>query len=414
MHERRNIEVWADWAELPTRTRVGELLVQTSRGKEIHSFTYEDDWLKSAPIVLDPDLELLRGPQYPKPQRLSFGAFLDSSPDRWGRVLMDRREALVARKEKRAPRQLRSVDYLLGVHDTQRLGGLRFCVEGGPFLDDNEERTAPPITSLRALEQASLDLEREGDESSARFEEALRVLLVPGSSLGGARPKASVVDVDGSLWLAKFPSDGDTHDVGGWEEVAARLARAAGISMSPSRAVRMGHRHHTFLTQRFDRRLDLRLHFASAMTMTGHVDGDVASYLELVDVLVSHGAATDEDLEQLWRRIVFAMCISHVDDHLRNHGFLLKGNGWRLSPAYDVNPIPSGNGQVLNVDLTSNAQDLDLAREVAPWFHVSDKRRKSIVVEVVEAVRSWRDEASALGISREEQSRLANAFRLVD
>jgi len=325
---------------------------------------------------------------------------------------MDRREALLARKAGRPPRALQGVDYLLGVHDTQRLGGLRFRIGEGPFLDDDDARAAPPLTSLRALEQASLELERSGDEDSPRFEEALKLLLVPGSSLGGARPKASVTDVDGSLWLAKFPSDGDTHDVGAWEAVAATLARDAGIWMSPSRAERFSHRHHTFLTRRFDRRFDVRLHFASAMTMTRHVDGEPASYLELADVLIQQGASPDADLEQLWRRIVFGMCISHVDDHLRNHGFLLAGDGWRLAPAYDVNPIPTGHGHVLNIDLHSNAQDLGLARDVAAWFRVDGRRSEAIVGEVLTAVRRWRDVATGLGLSRDEQRRMEPAFRV--
>ena len=412
--ERRHIQVEADWAELPGRRRVGELVVQVTRGKEVYAFTYDPDWLKSGPkFVLDPSLQLYRGPQYPEAHRASFGVFLDSSPDRWGRVLMDRREALQARKAGRATRPLHNVDYLLGVHDPQRLGALRFKIGDGPFLDDDGERAAPPVTSLRALEQASLELERTTDETSPRFEEALRLLLVPGSSLGGARPKASVTDVDGSLWLAKFPSDGDTHDVGAWEAVAVTLARDAGIWMAPSRAERFSHRHHTFLTKRFDRQLDVRLHFASAMTLTGHVDGEPASYLELAEVLTQQGASPDEDLEQLWRRIVFSMCISHTDDHLRNHGFLLGPDGWRLAPAYDVNPIPTGNGHVLNVDMASNAQDLSLARDVAPWFRVDGRRSEQIVSEVLVAVRRWREVAQTIGLSRDEQNRLQHAFRLV-
>jgi serine/threonine-protein kinase HipA len=214
---------------------------------------------------------------------------------------------------------------VLGVHDAQRLGALRFRVGDGPFLDDDGARAAPPLTSLRALEQASLTLERSADDDQVR--DALRLLLVPGSSLGGARPKASVTDTDGSLWLAKFPSTADSHDAGAWEAVASTLARDAGVVMAPARAERFSHRHHTFLTKRFDRQLDVRRHFVSAMTMTGHVDGEPGSSLELADVLIQHGAAPEIDLEQLWRRIVLSMCITHVDDHLRNHGFLWTAAG---------------------------------------------------------------------------------------
>jgi serine/threonine-protein kinase HipA len=217
------------------------------------------------------------------------------------------------------------------------------------------------------------------------------------------------------LWLAtkKFPSDGDVNDVGAWEAVAGTLAVDAGIWMAPSRCERFSHRHHTFLTRRFDRDQDVRRHFASAMTLTGHVDGEPASYLELADVLTRAGASPHEDLEQLWRRIVFSMCISHVDDHLRNHGFLLGTGGWRLAPAYDVNPIPTGNGHVLNIDMTSNTQDLSLARDVAPWFRVEGKRAEHIISEVIAAVRRWREVAQHVGLSRDEQNRMQHAFRLV-
>ncbi len=414
----RSVDVWGDWAELPARRRIGALVAQSVRGKEVFSFEYDPAWLHDgSALVLDPSLQLGRGRIFPGRQGAAsesqnFGVFLDSSPDRWGRVLMNRREAFNARKEGRPVRPLYAVDYLLGVNDPQRMGGLRFRIGEGPFLDDNEQRAAPPLTSLRALEQASLQLERRGEEDSPSSEEALRLLLVPGSSLGGARPKASVTNVDGSLWLAKFPSADDLHDVGAWEEVAARLARKAGIHMAESRAEQFTHRHHTFLTQRFDRLGDTRVHFASAMTLTGHVDGEPGSYLEIADVLVQHGANPAADLEQLWRRIVFAMCISHVDDHLRNHGFLHRDGAWRLAPAYDVNPIPTGNGHVLNIDDSSNAQDLSLARDVAPVFRVNGKTSESIIAAVRAAVRTWRDEARALGIGRDEQDRLANAFRL--
>lgn len=386
------------------------------RGKEVFSFEYDEDWLKSGPkLALDPALALYSGPQFAAGGDGNFGVFLDSCPDRWGRVLMTRREALRARQEGRKARPLFGLDYLLGVHDAQRMGGLRYRVGAGPFLDDDGDVTAPPWTSIRELEQASLELESDDIEASPRYEALLNLLFVPGSSLGGARPKASVLDVDQTLWLAKFPAKDDLHNTGAWELVAARLAHKAGVVAAEARAQRFSHPHHTFLTRRFDRdERGHRIHFASGMAMTGRTDGEGASYLDLVNVLVQHGAAPAADLEQLWRRIVFSMCISNVDDHLRNHGFLLTPAGWVLSPAYDVNPSATGNGHVLNIDESSNEQDLALAREVAPFFRVKTASAETIIKEVTSAVVTWPTEAAALGISRSQQQAMAHAFRLVD
>lgn len=415
---RRSVEVWADWDGLPTATRVGELHATASRGKEVFSFAYEPAWLKSgAALSLDPHLGLYSGPQYASVERASFGVFLDSSPDRWGRVLLDRREALLAREEGRRVRPLLELDYLLGIYDGHRMGALRFRRVDSAFLDDNRALAAPPWASLRELEHASLQLERDDIEDDPSYARWLRLLIAPGSSLGGARPKVSVLDVDGSLWIAKFPSRDDGHDVGAWEGVLHRIARRAGIVTAEARVERFGHRHHTFLAKRFDRTASgARVHFASAMTLTGHVDGEPASYLELAEVLAQQGSQPARDLAQLWRRIVFSMCVSNVDDHLRNHGFMLdpSGAGWALAPAYDLNPVARGNGLVLNVDETDNAQDLDLARSVAEFFRLKPGRAETIVHEVVAAVKTWKREAMASGIPRAQQERMANAFRLVD
>lgn len=415
---RRSVEVWADWDTLPSVARVGELHAVSSRGREVFSFEYDPAWLHSGTALsLDPDLGLYAGPQYAAGERTNFGAFLDSSPDRWGRVLLDRREALLAREEGRRARPLLELDYLLGVYDGHRMGALRLRRVDSAFLDDNRELAAPPWASLRELEHASLELERDGVEDDPSYARWLRMLIAPGSSLGGARPKAGVVAVDGGLWIAKFPSRDDTHDVGAWEGVLHRLAHRAGVVTAEARVERFGHRHHTFLARRFDRtKHGARVHFASAMTLTGHVDGEPASYLELAEVIARQGARPARDLEQLWRRIVFSMCVSNVDDHLRNHGFLLdpRGVGWALSPAYDLNPVARSDGLVLNVDETDNAQDLDLARSVAEHFRLKAPRATAIIEEVLTAARTWREEASASGISRAHQERMANAFRLAD
>lgn len=396
---------------------MGWLHAAPSRGKEIFSFEYDRAWLGSDhALVVDPGLRLHHGPQHAPSGRDNFGVFLDSSPDRWGRVLLQRREAQRARAQKRREMPLLESDCLLGVYDLHRLGGLRFRSAGGPFLDDNSELASPPWTSLRELEQASLQLERVGVERDPSYGKWLSMLIAPGRSLGGARPKASVLDTKGRLWIAKFPSDNDTNDIGAWESVAHALARKAGVVVADGERKRFGKKHHTFLSRRFDRTdAGGRIHFASAMTMLDRGDGEGgASYIDLAGVLTQHGAHAPRDLEQLWRRIVFFVCISNVDDHLRNHGFLLERKGWALAPAYDMNPVAHGDGLTLNISETDSAQDLDLVVEVAKHFRVKAARAKEIGGEVRTAVGGWRAEAKRAGIARAEQDRMAGAFRLAD
>jgi serine/threonine-protein kinase HipA len=411
---RQTLEVWADWEALGAATLAGWLHATPARGHDVFSFEYADSWLAAGHAVpLDPNLPLTRGIQYVPAGRDNFGVFLDSSPDRWGRVLMQRREAQVARETKRSARRLTEADYLLGVFDGHRMGGLRYRVSGGPFLDDNAELASPPWTSLRDLERASLRLEREGVERDPKYAQWLRMLIAPGRSLGGARPKASVLDAKNGLWLAKFPSANDIDDIGGWESVVHTLAVRAGIDTAEAKRHRFGSKHHTFLTRRFDRTRAGRVHFASAMTLLDRRDGDDgASYLDLVSVLVQQGANAARDLEQLWRRIVFFVCVSNVDDHLRNHGFLLEQDAWRLAPAYDMNPNADRDGLSLNISETDNAQDLDLVRDVAKHFRVKSRRADEIIAEVLKAVATWRSEAKKAKLSRDEQERMAPAFRL--
>lgn len=383
------------------------------------SFEYDAAWLGSTHCAqLDPTLALYRGPLFPTAGRANFGVFLDSCPDRWGRVLMRRREAHLARSEGREERRLCESDYLLGVHDGHRMGALRFRM-GGPFLDDDDQLAAPPWTSLRDLENASLQLERDDADFDPDYGRWLRMLIAPGGSLGGARPKASVLDEHARLWIAKFPSRRDEDDVGAWEGVVRELAAGAGVVVPEARVQRFGSEHHTYLSCRFDRTHDSqRLHFASAMTLLERRDGDDgddgASYLELADALIRLGANTGADLEQLWRRIVLSVCVSNTDDHLRNHGFMLTTKGWALAPAYDVNADPGGEGLKLNISESDNAQDLELTLEVAPFFRVKAPRAEEIVDEVVASVRSWRTVASARGISKASQDRFRRAFRVAD
>ncbi|RPD39447.1 type II toxin-antitoxin system HipA family toxin [Chitinophaga barathri] len=413
----KQIYVYADWQELAGARFMGLLKAESVRGKEVFSFSYEPEWLEAGPaLLIDPDLQLFSGPQYTSEEKPNFGLFTDSSPDRWGRVLMERREALIAREEGRRTRALMESDYLLGVHDLYRMGALRFKLDpDGPFLDNNAAMAAPPITSLRSLEEASLALENDDAVEDPAFAQWLNLLMSPGSSLGGARPKASVTDPDGHLWIAKFPSRRDDRNIGAWEQVVNMLAVRSGLNVAESTARRFSQDQHTFLSKRFDRTVGGdRIHFASAMTLLGQTDGaDAAaqvSYLQLAEFIVRHGAAPDADLEELWRRIVFYICVSNSDDHLRNHGFLLTPRGWRLSPAYDVNPIPNATGLNLNISDHNNELDVDLAREVADRFRVQEKKREEIIRQVSETVTHWREVATGIGISRSEMERMQNCF----
>ena len=413
----RDIYVYADWKEMKEPMLMGTLHSNRLRGKEIFSFEYDKDWLKKGyNHLLDPKLQFYSGLHYADEDQGNFGLFLDSSPDRWGRILMRRREAALARKEGRNADTLYETDYLLGVYDEHRMGAMRYKVDpGGSFLNDNREMASPPWTSLRELEQVSLRLEEDDVIDDPDYLKWLSMLVAPGASLGGARPKASVLDESGSLWIAKFPSRNDQGDVGGWEIVTYEMAINAGINMAESMARKFSSDHYTFLTKRFDRTATgERLHFASAMTMLGYTDGqdhaDGASYLELVEFLQTNGANVNEDLEELWRRIVFSICVSNTDDHLRNHGFILTEKGWVLSPAYDINPVETGTGLKLNISDDDNALDLDLALEVSEFFRLSESRANEIIKEVKSSVSKWREIAGKYGISRTDQELKALAF----
>ena len=418
----KNILVYADWIDMPGRMAgpvlIGVLRAEQIRGREVFSFAYDKVWLNTKPaFLLDPDLLLYSGSQYAREEKGNFGLFTDSAPDRWGRVLMERKEALIAREEGRKPRMLMESDFLLGVFDGSRMGGLRFKTEGaGNFLDDRGDIAIPPYSKIRTLENASLHLEQSDSVEDPAIEKWLKVLFAPGSSLGGARPKASVVGPDGSLWIAKFPSRNDRWDVGGWEMVVNDLAAKSGINISKGLAEKYNHKtFHTFLTRRFDRdKQGRRIHFASAMTLLGKTDGASAessvSYLDIAEFIVRHGSQPDEDLEELWRRIIFNIAVSNSDDHLRNHGFLLTKNGWTLSPAYDMNPVPYASGLTLNISETSNTLDLDLPRQVAPKFRVSQSRCEKIIGQVLKAIHLWSKTADQYKISRGEKERMENAF----
>ena len=395
---------------------MGWLRRQRARSGDVFSFEYAPAWLERGDaFAFDPDLALARGRQYPASGRELFGIFLDSSPDRWGRVLMQRREALRARREGRRPRALSEWDFLLGVHDETRLGALRFRQAPDlQFLDDDPQQAAPPITSLRELQGASLAFEEHGgDDNHPQLEQWLSQLFAPGTSLGGARPKASVRDEAGALCMAKFPSRKDTKDIGAWELVANRLAARAGIAVPETRGLRLpGSPYTTFLSKRFDRTSKgERVAFVSAMTMTQRMDGEPgASYLELVDLLQSRGAATAADCQQLFRRVVFSILIHNTDDHLRNHGFLLSATGLRLSPAFDLNPSIESRDLSLAINELETRCDVAIALEACGDYGLLQTDAERIVSEVREAVGLWRAEAKALGISSWQQEEMAAAF----
>lgn len=416
MARSETVEVCVDLDRFVEPALMGTLRRQSGGAGEVFSFAYQRAWLeRPEAFCFDPDLALFEGTQYPPADCGNFGIFLDSSPDRWGRLLMQRRENLYARQQQRRPRALTDWDFLLGVHDETRLGALRFRrSDNDPFLDDDARLAAPPLTSLRELQSASLNFERHiNDEEHPDYAKWLGQLLAPGSSLGGGRPKASVRDESGALCIAKFPSRQDTRDIGAWELVAHHLATRAGIAVPPARPLRTGDSDYTtFLVKRFDRTdRGGRLPFVSAMTMTRHQDGESgASYLEMVDLLQSQGADPARDCAELFRRVVFNMLIHNTDDHLRNHGFFIGPQGLTLSPAFDLNPSIDRKLLTLSVNETETACDPTVAMDACGDYGLSPSQAEAVLAQVETAVSQWRAEASRLRIPKAEQDLMAAAF----
>lgn len=414
MADQDSVQVCVDLPDFAAPHLMGTLHRQAGTRGSVFSFRYAANWLEdSHAFAFDPDLALFEGPQYPAPDRGNFGVFLDSAPDRWGRVLMQRRENIRAREAQCSARALDDWDFLLGVHDETRLGALRFRRgEGERFLDDDPRLAAPPLTSLRALQGASLRLE-SGGQKPGEADQWLDELLVPGSSLGGARPKASVRDPAGRLCIAKFPSRHDQRDIGAWEVLAHRLAVRAGIHVPPSRPVRVaGSDHTTFLAERFDRtRENRRLPFVSAMTLTQRVDGERgASYLELLELLQTRGARPRRDCEQLFRRVLFNVLIHNTDDHLRNHGFFVGPEGLELSPAFDINPVPDRRHLTLAINEAETACEPAIALETCEHYDLTADEARSVLDEIQAAVATWQAEAESLQIPGAEQTQMAPAF----
>lgn len=398
------VEVVLDDATLAGEpARVGSLFRDAGRRGESIRFEYDASWLRNPDsFAIEPLLPLDEGPFHARDVSQPAGIFQDCSPDRWGKLLMDRREAIEAREQERPRRSLRAWDYLVGVDDGTRMGALRLRNSEDKTWTASLQPSAPPMTSLRELEAAARLVERGQGEDLDR---QIRQLLIPGGSLGGARPKASFLDERGELWLAKFPSTEDRVDVGLWEFVTWQLAIAAGIDMPEARLLSLSERGHTFAVRRFDRHEGSRRMYASAKTLLD-MDSDDASYLDLAMAVQDNGAAgtIEAGLEQLFRRAIFNVLVGNRDDHLRNHGFLRDPTGWVLAPAFDVNPNPDKDVHVLTLDEADPTPDTSRLAAQHAYFRLDAATADAIIEDVRQSARQWFDEARRSGARAHEIS----------
>lgn len=391
---------------------VGEMWSHFNKNRETSTFEYADAWLaKKEVFSLQPNLFLGKGKQAARQGIKIFGAFGDSAPDTWGRVLMRRYEAKLAKRENRPSRTLNEIDYLLGVNDTARQGALRFKEAlDGDFLSVPNIMPIPPMVNLPKLLAAAENIEKDNE----KFED-IKLLLAPGSSLGGARPKASVIDKEGNLCIAKFPKNSDTHNLVLWEAVALTLAKNAGLNTQEWALEKIKGKD-VIIIKRFDRSEKLRIPFLSAMSMLDAVDNDEIphSYMDIADVIRLNGSNPKANLLELWKRMAFSIMISNIDDHLRNHGFLYESEmGWRLSPLYDVNPNPQNAGVLTTyISQDDNSADIELALSVAEYFGLKNKEAKTIIDELKNTVKKWQNIAKSLGISHSEIEQMSAAFKV--
>lgn len=395
---------------------MGELSYESLRGEDSYGFSFDEEWLRKAgELFLSADLNNYPGVQYTAAGCDIFGCFSDALPDRWGRTLLNRREQLLAQEEGRPLRRLSSFDYLLGIDDYSRMGGFRFKERAdADFINSTPTLRVPPLANIRDLEFAARQIEQSEQQNELPDKKWIAQLIQPGSSLGGARPKASVIDTDGLLCVAKFPSRQDDYDAELWEHLSHMLAKRAGISVAETRVLQTSDRRHTLISQRFDRtKSGKRIHFASAMTLLGLHDGDNATnghgYLDIVDFIIRYGADVDNNLRELYRRVAFNICIGNSDDHFRNHGFLLTPKGWTLSPAYDLNPTLSRH-QSLLITATSNEADLSLLGDASEEYMLSRSVADSIILEVCDALKDWQTLASQLGVPKREIASFADRW----
>lgn len=412
----KKIFVFADFDWLKEMELIGELSYESLRGSDSYGFKFDDTWLKKhGAIFLSEDLNNYPGQQYTQPGKDIFGCFSDALPDRWGRTLLNRREQILAGEKKRPVRRLSSFDYLLGIDDYSRMGGFRFKESmDGDFINVSDTLCIPPLTDIRQLIEASREIEKSEEENQLPDKKWIVQLVHPGSSLGGARPKASIIDVDKVLYIAKFPSRKDDYDTGLWEHFCHLLAIQVGIDAAVTQVISTNDKYHTLLSRRFDRTEDgERIHFASAMTLLGLDDGDNAAtghgYLDIVDFILQNCTNIEENLKELYRRVAFNICIGNSDDHFRNHGFLLTAKGWTFSPAYDMNPTLS-EYQSLLINSSTNKADLNILLDACEEYMLSRKVAELIISEVIEVVKNWRVLATKLGISKREMEMFSSVF----
>ena len=413
----KTLYVYADFDWLDKPMLVGELGYESIRGSDSYSFKYDNDWLRQhGSLFLSADINNYPGQQYTQPDRDIFGCFGDALPDRWGRLLLNRHEQLLATEEKRPVRKLSSFDYLMGIDDYSRMGGFRFKEhKNGGYINSEESLRIPPLTDIRALVEASMEIERSEEQNQLPEKKWLLQLVHPGTSRGGARPKAGVMDDDGQLCIAKFPSRNDDYDVGLWEHLSHLLAKEAGVIAADTSIIETGEKHHALLSKRFDRTADgRRKHFASAMTLLGLTDGCDAKtgngYLDIVDFILQNCCDVEDNLRQLYRRVAFSIAIGNSDDHFRNHGFLLTPKGWTLSPAYDMNPTLN-EYQALLINSSTSHADFQVLLDSSEEYMIGKDEALRIINEVKTGVKHWKSIAVRLGIVKREMDIFEQVFR---
>ena len=400
----KRITVYADFNFLASPQEIGTLGYEHVRGKDHFIFEYSREWLmQHGGLVMSGDLINAPALQHPRGENSVFGFVKDSFPDRWGRLLMDRRERLTAQSERRPVRMLTAYDYLTGIEDYTRMGGIRYKSEdSGNFINAGARYLVPPIESLHALCEACQEVELAEERNELPDRRWLDQLIDPGSSLGGARPKANIIDADGKLYVAKFPSRKDLENTELIEHFSHRIAAAAGISVAKTRTIMISRSRDLLLSERFDRTPDgRRIHFASAMSLLGLDDGAGSStgngYLDIVDFILQGCVDVGRNLRELYRRVAFNVIFGNTDDHFRNHGFLLTPKGWTLSPAYDINPGVKSH-QCLLIDQYTEQSDINALLSASVNYMIEQKEAAEIIEEVRTTVKAWRKVASELQI----------------